>query len=356
MSAVNVNLVSNATSSKAASSKAASSKAILGAALLGLALTGCGGGGGSSSGGDAGMTGSTQTGNSTNQIREGRFLDAAVSNARYVTLTPDGKVSMSGFTAEDGSFFFRDGETVSFFIGDILLGKAAAAGIVTPSALVDGANSSDALPNMLRFLQTLDTDADPYNGIQISQLVHEHSTNLKVDFDRLKGDFEVQSALTGLLAMATNSPTMPTVFAALDHFRTTMLNAYDSNSGETVLNLVGTKWRSTFSSEACGDTSVELTHTFNKLGHFTTGYHDLKQRDDGSCKGSSLAVLMALYENDDMFSCANGCSLTDLNRTVRINGPEAHDATIVHAPGTSTITIIHQYDDGREVLETMKKV
>lgn len=338
---------------------------IIGSALLSLVLAGCGGGGGGNASGDNSSANSAQDSaapstsaseTASGEIREGRFLDAAVSNVRYITLSPTGQVSMSGFTAEDGSFFFREGETVSFYIGDVLLGSALAKEIVTPVALVEGAANSDALSNMLRFLQTLDEDASPSNGIQITDSVHESASDVQVNFDTAMSSFEVQSSLMSLISVATNSPTLPNVVDALTHFRETLLSAYDTNSGDTVLNLIDTKWQSTITATDCPETSTTLTHTFNIAGHGTKGYHNLSVRDDGTCKGSSYGILMALYENDPMFSCANGCSLADLNRSVLVDIPETHTATLVHEPESNVITVIHQYDDGREVIETMTKL
>lgn len=340
---------------------------VIGSALLSLVLAGCGGGGG---GGESATPGTSQetsnesapgTANSATpdtaggDILEGRFLDAAVSNVRYITLSPTGVVSMSGFTAEDGSFFYRDGETVSFYIGDVLLGSSLAKDIVTPVALVEGATSSDALSNMLRFLQTLDEDSTPSNGIQITDSVHESAADVQVDFDTAMSSFEVQSSLTALIGVATNSPTLPNVVDALTHFRETLLAAYDTNAGESVLNLMDSKWKSTLTASDCPDTSTTLKHTFNIGGHMTSGYHNLSVRDDGTCKGSSYGILMSLYENDNLFSCATGCSLADLNRTVIVDIPTTHTATLIHEPNSGVITIIHEYDDGREVIETMTK-
>lgn len=337
---------------------------IIGSALLSAMLVGCGGGGGGgSASGDNSANNAVDSAPSTSssesvsgEIREGRFLDSAVSNVRYITLSPTGQVSMSGFTAEDGSFFYRDGETVSFYIGDILLGSSLAKEIVTPVALVENASSGDALGNMLRFLQTLDEDASPSNGIQITDSVHQSATDVQVDFDKAMTSFDVQTSLMSLINVATNSPTLPNVVDALTHFRETLLSAYDTNSGDSVLSLMDTKWKSTFTSADCGETTATLTHTFNIAGHSTQGYHNLTMRDDGTCRGNSYGILMSLYENDALFSCANGCSLADLNRTVILEVPETHTATLVHEPGTNMITIIHEFDDGREVIETMTKL
>lgn len=291
----------------------------------------------------------------TNSMLEGHIAGTTIANARYVTLTSKGKISVSGFTSSDGGFFYRNGETVSFYVGDVLLGSTAAKASVAPVALVEKAKNADALSNLLRFLQTIDSDVTSYNGIQISNQAHKAGKNLKVDFDKAMSSFQVQASLAKLLALATNSPTLPDAVDALTNFRMSLLNAYDSNSGQTVLNLLNTKWKSTLTSQDCPNASTSVTHTFNLLGHLTAGYHHLSVKKNGSCGGSSMALLMSLYENDAMFSCANGCTLEDLNGTVTLSYPTTHEATLVHQPNTNIITIIHSYADGREVIETLVK-
>lgn len=214
---------------------------------------------------------------------------------------------------------------------------------------------ADALSNPLCFLQTIDTDVTSYNGIQISNLVHSKAKNLKVDFNKAMSSFSVQASLVKLLSVATNSPTLPGAVNTLTNFRMSLLTAYDSYSGDTVLNLVNTKWKSTFTSNDCPNASAALTHTFNLLGHATTGYHNLAIKKNGACGGSNLGVMMSLYENDALFSCANGCSMADLSGAVTMQYPSAHQATLIYQPNTNIITIIHAYSNGREVIETLVK-
>lgn len=316
---------------------------IISAAVMGVVL-GC-----------VGVTANAATKTTTNNVLQGQVTGTQIANARYVTLDAKGKVSISGFTAKDGSFFYRNGETVSFYVGDVLLGSTAAKSSVPALALVEKAKNSDALSNLLRFLQTIDSDVNAFNGIQISNTTHKAAKNLKVDFDRAMSSFAVQAALAKLLAMTTNSPTLPDAVDALTNFRMSLLNAYNSNPGKTVLNLMNTKWKSTLTSQDCANASTTVTHTFNVLGHMTAGYHNLTPKKNGTCGGSSMAVLMSLYENDALFSCANGCSIEDLNSTVTLNYPTTHQAALVHQPNTNIITIIHQYADGREVIETLVK-
>jgi len=97
-------------------------------------------------------------------VLTGSFKDSSVSGLNYRT------VSLSGITAADGTFQYRAGETVTFSVGEILLGSTTGKPIVTPVDLVRGAKSSANLKsvNICRFLQTLDIDFNHANGIEIT--------------------------------------------------------------------------------------------------------------------------------------------------------------------------------------------
>ena len=136
--------------------------ALLGASLvpLVLALTGClggsGGGGSSHDGGGATLTGT--------------FVDSAVSGLDYV-----GTATAAALTDEQGQFEYQTDETLTFSIGDLTLGSASGAEVITPLSLVAGAQSAEdqRVTNMLILLQTLDADGDLNNGIQITEAIRE---------------------------------------------------------------------------------------------------------------------------------------------------------------------------------------
>ena len=67
-------------------------------------------------------------------VLQGTFIDSPVSGARHVSN------SRSGTTDPNGVFTYLEGEIVSFYIGDVLLGSAAGAEIVTPIDFVEGAS------------------------------------------------------------------------------------------------------------------------------------------------------------------------------------------------------------------------
>ncbi|CBL45552.1 Hypothetical protein HDN1F_19690 [gamma proteobacterium HdN1] len=286
---------------------------------------------------------------------EGQVTGTKLENARYISVSADGKVTFKGFTTPEGEFLYREGDTVSFYIGDILLGKADAGESIPLGALVDGAKNKDALGNLLRFLQSIDSDVNLLNGIQISENAHYSSKNLKVDFDKAMKSFEVQASLNQVLALATNSPSLPAAIDALTNFRMALLDAYGKDRGETVLNLMNTKWSSTLVNEECPGKTASLSHNFNILGHVSAGTFDVNVHKNGKCGANNAAIIGGLWENDALFSCAKSCTLDDLNTTVSVNFPSPHQASLVHEPGSNIITVIHQYPNNRTVIETMVK-
>lgn len=133
------------------------------------ALAGCGGGDGgsnSASGGttDGGGSGTTQP---TAEPSTGVFTDSAVANLKYQTTRADGSASLSGTTNADGEYQFNAGETVSFYIGDLLLGSTEAAEVITPLEL-------PAPIKISQILQSFDSDGDPdVAGISIPEEIHD---------------------------------------------------------------------------------------------------------------------------------------------------------------------------------------
>jgi hypothetical protein len=150
-------------------------------------------------------------------VNKGVFLDSAVEGLTYVTKT------LSGMTDSNGTFEYRRNELISFYIGKILIGQAIAQPQITPMDLF--ADVSDiAAPcviNLCRFLQALDTDMDPENGITITPMIHNMLSNdsIAIDFDQSINTFETDIAnsildQTGII--------LPTAKSAQKHLRQTL--------------------------------------------------------------------------------------------------------------------------------------
>jgi hypothetical protein len=115
---------------------------------------------------------------STNTPLTGVFLDSPVDGLGYETDT------MQGVTGPGGVFSYHSGESIRFFIGDIELGVTEAMPIVTPIDCVEGAidETDPMVTNMLIFLQSIDFDNDPENGIDITEFMHQEAIGMHIDF------------------------------------------------------------------------------------------------------------------------------------------------------------------------------
>ncbi len=158
----------------------------LGALALLLITTGCG-----SSGSDGSTT------------QTGVFLDSPVSGLGYSTDT------QQGMTGTGGAFSYKNGERVHFYIGDMELCDVEAMPVITPIDCVPEAEDEThpMVTNMLVFLQALDFDNDPENGIDITPLMHQEARNLQLDqqldFDRDPNEFRENYDFHNYLEMLT---------------------------------------------------------------------------------------------------------------------------------------------------------
>ena len=89
----------------------------------------------------------------------GYYVDSAVSGVKYTCGT------RTGSTDTAGAFMFEKGKKCTFSIGGIVLREVSADQLVDQVKIVE-----DDL-KVARFLQSIDTDGDPSNGIQITDKV-----------------------------------------------------------------------------------------------------------------------------------------------------------------------------------------
>ena len=123
----------------------------------------------------------------------GVFVDAFVAGIGYRTQ------SQSGVTNERGEFNYLPGETVTFFIGDLVFPPVPAKGVVTPLDMAQTLDpASPMVLNIARLLQSLDTDGDPANGITISPAAAQSAA--PVDFNLTASQFAALPAVTNLVA------------------------------------------------------------------------------------------------------------------------------------------------------------
>ena len=95
-----------------------------------------------------------------------------VSGLKYETPTT------SGVTNEQGEFAYLAGETVTFSVGDVVLGTVEGAPRINEAHLNSRVNGNidklkdPELTNMVRLLHSLDQDGLPENGVQIAEKTH----------------------------------------------------------------------------------------------------------------------------------------------------------------------------------------
>ena len=180
----------------------------LAAAFLTIGLSACGGGGDSS-------PSAPSSGPSSPLV--GVFLDAPVAGIDYET------ESIKGVTNSNGEFQYRSGEGVTFRVGSVNLPPVQAAPIVTP---LDMAGSQDmanqVVSNILVFLQSLDQDGNPSNGITIASNA-DRSASQPLNFNVPAAEFASNTQFKNLVSNAGGQNTVPvSLNAAHDHFSSTL--------------------------------------------------------------------------------------------------------------------------------------
>ena len=133
--------------------------------VVAILLTACGGGSGPTA-----IPGAPQ-------ILMGVLVDAPVGGVPYTT------TRQSGFTSAAGEFQYQQGESVTFTIGGIVLGPVAAAPMITPVELTGSVDpTAPAAVNLMIFLQSIDLDSNPLNGITITNTMLTAAQGLALDF------------------------------------------------------------------------------------------------------------------------------------------------------------------------------
>ena len=158
-----------------------------------------------------------------NGVCHGYYYDSLVSGLNYESRSEDG-VTHTGVTGEDddpGRFSYSEGDTVSFSLGDISLGQIVAKDRVTPFDLVDieeraigGCEVDGVLPedtdafrrvvNLAVLFQTLDTNGDHTDGIEIRSEVAALFEGSSFELDQPRTTFQVDTELRAVLDEANS--------------------------------------------------------------------------------------------------------------------------------------------------------
>ncbi len=147
----------------------------------------------------------------------GLFLDSAVEGISYKTET------LSGITNENGQFQFVDGENVTFKIGDLSFPVVSAVKTVTPLDMTESRSIYDnVVVNVTVLLQSLDVDADPSNGIEISDQAAANAA--AIDLNATPSEFAQNPDVLNLVANSGSSNTsLISTEDASNHFQMTLV-------------------------------------------------------------------------------------------------------------------------------------
>ena len=158
-----------------------------------------------------------------NGVCHGYYYDSLVSGLNYESRSEDG-VTHTGVTGEDddpGRFSYSEGDTVSFSLGDISLGQIVAKERVTPFDLVGieeraigGCEVAGDLPedtdafrrvvNLAVLFQTLDTNGDHTDGIEIRSEIAALFEGSSFELDQPRTMFQVDPELRAVLDEANS--------------------------------------------------------------------------------------------------------------------------------------------------------
>lgn len=253
--------------------------------VLSTVIISCGGAGGSSD---------TDT-----SALEGIFTDGPVEGLSYTS------GSLSGITNETGRFSYQQGETVTFSVGDIIIGTGTPTATMTPISLVPGAvdETHPTVINIVRFLMTIDDDNDASNGIQITQTVRLSTAAQSIDFSQSTSAFDSNTNVQNVVALLTAETTVGVRYlvstqAAQEHLAGTLQNI-DTGTG-TSLSPTGNLTLSGNDTNVIG-TSFIPVDDFNSYAQNTQLYsnvylamQDVELGEFGTPVDSSVAAIRFL--------------------------------------------------------------
>lgn len=109
--------------------------------------------------------------------RTGYFKDASVIGIPYIACNESKTKCIEGNTGMDGSYLYREGYTVRFYLGDLQILSTEAKSLITPLNSVKNQAQAEQLAQILL---SLDSDSDPSNGLDISVAAKNISRNTSV--------------------------------------------------------------------------------------------------------------------------------------------------------------------------------
>lgn len=298
-----------------------SARMVLAAAVL--MLTACGGGGGD----DGGTNNTPPPPPPPPAVQDGVFKDRNVAGLAF------NSGAESGVTDTNGRYTCETGSEVSFSIGGVSLGQTDCATLATPNQLAtDDAMFDLEVANLARFLQMLDEDGDPDNGIVISDAVQQIAENwTQVDFLTADLANELVTVISDAASVDGTLHALPSAQAALEHLVDTLACAYagayegaisGTNSGAAAM-VIGQS-RSGFSPFAYAWQGIDSVNDFEVAGG-GSGIFGFTIRQlpeiDNTDQGVAGPIAVQFVTPDDISGTWEGGAL-ELHRIGGANGDE----------------------------------
>jgi hypothetical protein len=220
-------------------------------AVMGM-LAACGGDDAAAPGGGGGVV-----------APDASFLECWVQGLEFSTATK------SGLTEEYGIFDCELGNTMTFHVGGIELGGGAAGPFMNPIEITSATDIFEYEPtNIACFLQTIDDDGNPPNGIVITEAVRTAAAGKTLDFDQRPADFAANAAVQQLISdltavTAAGTRTLVAYVAARTHLQNTLMEVLAGEYGGRFHGTKGTdEWEGEW--EIVIKTDGTITGTFEE--------------------------------------------------------------------------------------------
>jgi hypothetical protein len=255
--------------------------------------------------------------------------------------------ALSGTTDSNGYYTCKEGESVGFYVGDILIGSVASAQtVVTPLDLVGaGAKPTDvAVSNIVRFLLSISTTNGAGNLV-IDANAGSNAMGQTVDFKTIGA-----TALDSMIRTVKPGATIATQSAAENHMRDSIYKLFAKSYSGTYSGSGSGTW-SIVISASDGSASGTYTDTVNGDGTITGQMStdlstDISKKSTYGFTGSagSNTWTGALNVGTGVFSGTwNGGAFTGKPTTASTSSggittcASSHYSVAVHAPSASEL-------------------
>ncbi|MFZ9115320.1 MAG: hypothetical protein ACO24D_19565, partial [bacterium] len=181
-----------------------------------VALAGASLGGEEDSGGSSGGSSSTPSDN-TPTAKIGVLLDSVVEGVSFTSTSGE-----SGITNQSGEFSYQEGDKVTFTLGGIELGRVDGEAVLTPVELAGANDTADRrVINLTRFLQSLDDDGDPENGLSINDEARTALQGRSLNFNLPVSTFEITASVA---VQSASGRSLVSASKAINHLHGTLGN------------------------------------------------------------------------------------------------------------------------------------